>query len=59
MVESVNNSVRAVLQQSASSTKPASGDRSVATQATSDGVDNPTSKQMSPSSRSHQLTWRP
>ena len=46
MVESVNNSVRAVLQQSASSTKPANGDRSVATQATSDGVDNLTSKQM-------------
>lgn len=46
MVESVNNSVRAMLQQSASATKPASGDRSVATQATSDGVDSLTSKQM-------------
>lgn len=46
MVESVNNSVRAVLQQSSSSTKPPSGERSLATQATSDGVDNLTSKQM-------------
>jgi negative regulator of flagellin synthesis FlgM len=46
MVESVNNSVRAVLQQSSSSTKPPSGERSIATQSTSDGVDNLTSKQM-------------
>lgn len=46
MVESVNNSVRAVLQQSSSSTKPPSGEPSIATQSTSDGVDNLTSKQM-------------
>ena len=46
MVESVNNSVRAVLQQSSSFTKPSSSDRPSATQATSDGVDNLTSKQM-------------
>ena len=46
MVDSVNNSVRAVLQQSASSTKPPSSDRSISTKATSDGVDNITSKQM-------------
>ena len=46
MVESVNNSVRAVLQQSSSSTTPSSSDRPSATQATSDGIDNLTSKQM-------------
>ena len=46
MVDSVNNPVRAVLQQSASSTKPPSGDCSISTKATSDGVDNITSKQM-------------
>ena len=46
MVESVNNSVRAVIQQGSSATKTLNSERSVATQATSDGVDNLTSKQM-------------
>ena len=46
MVESVNNSVRAVMQQSSSSTKNVSGERSVSNQATSDGVDNLTSQKM-------------
>lgn len=46
MVESVNNSVRAMLQQNSSSTKGASSERSVAIQPASDGVDNLTSKQM-------------
>ena len=45
MVESVNNSVRAIMQQGSSSTKSLNGERSVATQATSDGVDNLTTKQ--------------
>jgi flagellar biosynthesis anti-sigma factor FlgM len=46
MVESVNNSVRAMMQQSSSSTKGVSGERSVAMQPASDGVDNLTSKQV-------------
>ena len=46
MVESVNNSVRAVIQQGSSATKTLNSERLVATQATSDGVDNLTSKQM-------------
>ena len=46
MVESVNNSVRAVIQKGSSATKTLNSERSVATQATSDGVDNLTSKQM-------------
>ena len=47
MVESVNNSVRAVMMQSSSSTKNvSSGERSAPSQITSDGVDNLTSKQI-------------
>ena len=46
MVESVNNSVRAVIQQGSSATKTLNSERLVATQATSDGVDNLTSKQV-------------
>ena len=46
MVESVNNSVRAAIQQGSSATKTLNSERLVATQATSDGVDNLTSKQM-------------
>ena len=46
MVESVNNSVRAAIQQGSSTTKTLNSERLVATQATSDGVDNLTSKQM-------------
>ena len=46
MVDSVNNSVRAIMQQRSSSTKIQNDEHSIATQAISDGVDNLTSKQM-------------
>ena len=46
MVDSVNNSVRAIMQQRSSSTKIQNDEHAIATQAISDGVDNLTSKQM-------------